>query len=365
MQFVVPSGRRSTVIELSFPKEAIMTTLITGGTGFIGTSLARELLRRGEHVRVFGIPQETSLLRYHPNLSVQTGDIRSRPDVRQALEGCGKVYHLAACASTWRRCNDDFFDINVRGTETLLRCAQDAGVTKVVVTSTNLTYGPSVQGAVSEGTNRTTDYYNTYERSKVAADLCTYRFVQAGLPVVTVHPTRVFGRGPLNEANSVTKMIQWYIQGKWRVIPGSGTAIGNYVYLEDLIRGYIQAMENGRNGHHYILGGENISFNGLFTLLGKVTGISRTMVRLPRPAAMAFAYIQNAWSTLTGLHPLVTPGWTKVFLDNWTTSCLKAQKELGYTMTPMSTAFKETISWLQESGHLEPRRLPRLQILRG
>jgi len=328
-----------------------MAILITGGTGFIGSALAKALLRKGKLVHVFGFPQPGSARQYHPNLTVHHGDIRSERDVMQAMSGCSHVYHLAACACPWLPRNDDFFDVNVRGTDTLLACAKRSGIERVVVTSTNLTIGPSHGTDITEETVRTTDFYTTYERSKVAADLVTSGYVRNGLSVVTVHPTRVFGPGPISEANSVTKMILWYLRGSWRFIPGSGNAIGNYVYLEDLLEGYLRAMGQGKDGEHYILGGENISYNDLFELITDVSGISRRMVRLPSPVALSIALAQKMAADLTGMRPLLTPGWTRVFLEDWNTSCTKAVTQLGYRITPLRSALVDVIKWFGRAGH--------------
>ncbi len=331
-----------------------MATLITGGTGFIGTALASALLRRGARVHVLGFPVTGSSPVHHPYCTVHYGDVRSEADVRAALHGCSTVYHLAACACAWLPRNDDFFDVNVRGTDTVLKCALTQRVERVVITSTNLTIGPVTDGEITEETVRVTDYYNTYERSKAAAEIVAHRYIRKGLPVVTVHPTRVFGPGPINDANSVTKMILWYLQGKWRLIPGTGEAIGNYVYLEDLVDGYTRAMEHGKPGSHYILGGENISFNALFDLIADVSGISRHMVHMPAWVALPFARVQEMIADLTGLSPLITPGWTRVFLSDWTTSCAKARHELGYRVTPLRKAIQDVIRWMVHTGMLRP-----------
>ena len=329
-----------------------MAILITGGTGFIGSALGKALLERGERVHVLGFPQPGTVAPRHPNLTVHHGDTRSRQDVRHAMQGCSRVYHLAACACNWLPRNDDYFDVNVRGTDTVLSCARDLGVEKVVVTSTNLTIGPSHDGVITEDSVRTVDFYNTYERSKAAADLVGYRYSQEGLSIVTVHPTRVFGPGPLCEANSVTKMILWYLQGTWRLIPGSGDAVGNYVFLDDLIDGYLRAMRSGKPGEHYILGGENISFNDLFALITDISGTSRRMLRLPPWVALSFARAQEIVANLTGIHPLITPGWSRVFLEDWTTSCAKATKDLGYRISPLRDAIIDTIRWFERTGAL-------------
>ena len=329
-----------------------MATLVTGGNGFIGSRLVDALRSQGEEVRVLDLPRVGAQRKDERGITCVAGDIRSKSDVMRAMSGCDRVFHLAACARNWTKRNDEYYDINVGGTSTVLQAALHHGVSRVVMTSTNLTYGPSNGKPVTEEAIRMTDYFNTYERSKNAAEHVAHRYVRRGLSIVIVHPTRVFGPGPISEANSVTKIILLYAKGRFRTLPGDGSSIGNYVYVDDLVRGFINAMECGRPGEHYILGGENVSFDEFFETLSSLLGRSRLLVRLPASVAMKFAEVQRWLARTFGVYPLVTPGWMKVFLDDWVTSCEKATREIGYTITPFPTALSNTLSWLRQQDLL-------------
>ncbi len=323
-----------------------MATLITGGTGYIGGRLVRRLRARGESVVLFGLPGSSPGPELHPDVSVQFGDIRDAHAVRLAMEGCSRVYHLAAYARNWARDADLFFDVNVRGTDNVMKAAAEVGVERVVHVSSNVVLGPSNGVSVCEDLPRVCDFLTPYERSKLAADEVARRYALQGLDVVLVCPSRVFGPGLATESNSVTKLIDLYLKGKWRLIPGDGTAIGNYVYVEDLVRGMVQAMDRGRSGERYILGGHNLSFDELFDQIRRASGKRFRLVHLPGWLALAFAYAESTRARMLGGYPTITPGWVRTFLGNWANSTEKAQRELGYRSTPLGIALEQTINWI-------------------
>ena len=183
-----------------------------------------------------------------------------------------------------------------------------------------------------------------------------------------VNPARVFGPGPLNESNAVTKMMKWYLEGTWRVILGDGKAEGNYVFIEDLINGYILARRHGVSGKRYILGGENISFNRFFATLAAVSCTRRWLIHLPQTLALAFAKVEQFLANTFGIWPLITPEWTKTFLDNWAQTSSSAEHDLGYTITPFTDAIQQTVRWIRTSSTSQTSNAkrglvePRLQI---
>lgn len=324
-----------------------MKTLITGGTGYIGERLVAQLISRGKEVVVFGLPGILESDAHKKGVVVCAGDVRDAAAVRRAMSGCSRVYHLAAYARNWARNANLFFEVNVRGTQTVLQVALERGVERVLHVSSNVVLGPSNGVCVGEDAPRVSDFLTPYERSKLASDEVARTFALRGLDVVLVCPSRVFGPGLAGESNSVTKLIQLYLAGRWRFIPGDGTSVGNYVYVEDLVRGMILAMENGRRGERYILGGSNLSFDELFDHIRRVSGKRYSLAHLPAWIALAYSYAENARARWLGGHPTVTPGWVRTFLGNWANSIEKAQTELGYRCTPFDIALKNTIDWIQ------------------
>lgn len=327
-----------------------MAILVTGGTGFIGRRLVECLARQGERVHVLDVAAGTASKGRNEGAKFFSGDIQNPDDVEGAMAGCDRVYHLAAYAKNWAPNEQLFVEVNVDGAQVVFDAALKLNVKKVVHTSSNVALGPSNGAQVEEFSKRSEEFFTAYERSKFLSEKLVKKYVQRGLDVVIVNPTRVFGPGPLNESNSVTKMIQWYLQGKWRVILGNGLMVGNYVYVDDLVNGYVLAMKHGRTGERYILGGENVSFNGFFERLSEVSNQHYRMLHVPGRFAMAFSRVEEFRSRHFRHFPLITPGWVRTFLSDWANSCGKAQRELGYSITPLNAALRNTINWLEESA---------------
>jgi nucleoside-diphosphate-sugar epimerase len=193
-------------------------------------------------------------------------------------------------------------------------------------------------------------YYTEYEESKAVAQNEALRYVERGQDIVIVNPTRVYGPGKLTEGNSVSLMISLYDKGKVPVLLNRGINIGNYVHVDDLVRGHILAMERGRTGESYILGGENSSLKHIFELVDEVSGKKHFQINLPPALAYAYARIEQKKAEWLGIYPQITPGWVETFLQDWAYSCGKAERELGYTIIPLRDGVRETYRWLLEQA---------------
>lgn len=325
-----------------------MSTLITGSTGFIGSRLAKVLAERGETVHALCRATANVDDLRHSNIRIFTGDVMDAESVSRAMQGCSHVYHLAAFTKNWARDPEQFIQINCGGLQHVLTAARHHGVEKVVFTSTSLTVPPS-NGKPSDETSMFTGRPLTeYARSKIAAENLAREAAAEGMHVVIVNPTRVFGPGILNEANSATLMIKQYLDGTWRVIPGDGNGVGNYVFVDDVVRGHIAAMEHGRSGEKYVLGGENANYHQLFGMISELSHRKRWMITLPKSFAMAFANFEQLRAEVTGKYPMISPEWAKIFLSSWACSTAKAERELGYIVTPLRSALATTIGWLRQ-----------------
>ena len=323
---------------------------VTGATGFIGTALVAELVRCGNRVRALtrAASDRTGLALEH--VSLVTGDILDRDSLERGMAGCSRVFHVAAYARNWARDPRAFFTHNVEGTRNVLAAARAAGVERVVLTSTVVTLGPTPQGVVGdEASPRSTPrFFTAYEESKTLAEREALGWAAEGLPVVIVNPTRVYGPGKLTEGNSVTLMIDLYDRGTLPVLLG-GDRVGNYVLVDDLVRGHILAMEKGKAGERYLLGGENASLERLFELIDDVSGKKHRQISLPRFLALAYACLEEKKAEWFGAYPRITPGWVGTFLHDWAYSCAKAERELGYTTTPLREGIRLTYEWLVRS----------------
>jgi len=321
--------------------------LITGATGFIGSNLTEKLASQGHSLHVLSRDIGKVSMFRQENITFFTGDITDRNSVNKAMEGCERVYHLAAYARVWSKKRNVYHNLNIEGTRIVLDVASRIGVDKVLVVSTAGVLGPSENGPVNEYAIRNTRFFTEYERTKSIADQITQEYVRKGLFAVTVYPTRVFGPGPLGESNSATKLIHQYSTGKWRIIPGSGKRIGNYVFIDNLVEGMVRAMEQGESGGKYLLGGSDISYNDFFNTISEITGKRYFMIRLPVIFALMTATVLLAIATVTGISPLLTPGWVKKYLHDWPVSNDKAIAEINYIPGIFRDGVEKTLDWLR------------------
>lgn len=322
--------------------------LVTGATGFIGAKLSLALAEEGYQVRALCRNIHHANLPRHKNIEPIKGDILQKESLINAVEGCKEVYHTAALAKMWVKDQNLFQEVNVTGTENLMEVCLAKQVEKVVYTSTCGVIGPTIKFPMTEIDPRIVGYPIAYERTKYLAELIVSRFSKLGLNVVTVSPSRVFGDGPITDSNTVSKMICGYLSGTWRIIPGNGKTVANYVFVDDVVKGHVNAMKFGRNGEKYILGGEDVSFNDFFTTLKLISGTKRKMFAVSQKLIKCYAYLQLAKTKLTGLSPVFLPEFADRLKSDQKYSSEKAIRELNYQITPFKIGMERTINFLSK-----------------
>jgi len=327
-----------------------MKCMVTGATGFIGHSLVNELLKQNAVVHVLVRSKQKLAPEFLHQVTVFEGDLHEPGVLDTAMKDCDYVFHLAGFTAVWSKDKTLASYINAEGTRNILNASIRNHISKVVFTSTAGTLPPSEQDQpVDENSPAPPDYLTDYERSKRQAELVCAEFADRGLDVVIVNPTRVYGPGLLNKSNSVTILIKKYLDGTWRFIPGDGLQTGNYAYIGDVVRGHIYALEKGKPGERYILGGENVSFNRLFEIIGETGGKKHTLFSVPDFAVAAFANVELFFADHLGKPPLITPAWVKRYNQNRLVTSRKATAELGYHVTPLAEGIKKTIVWLNSN----------------
>jgi nucleoside-diphosphate-sugar epimerase len=321
------------------------TVLVTGASGLIGRHVVARLLAAGLPVRVLVRDRKRLGTGIAPRVCVVEGDLRDRRAIASAVEGAGTVLHLAACARAWSRDPEEFAAVNVQGVAMLLDAAADAGVERFVHVSTVLTL-PHLRPDRWEGSRRLTPY----EETKLIGERLVDAYAAGGRHAVVVHPTRVYGPGPLNDANGVTRLVALYLSSP--VVPRlrDGDVLANYVHAGDVAEGILLAAERGRSGGHYILGGENSSLRGMLYLVGELSGIWRRTFAVPRTVALAAAHAAVLWGHLGGTPP-ITPAWMRSYFDDQRVDVTPSCRELGYHHRSLRDGLEETIAWLH-------RRLP-------
>ncbi|MGL4943451.1 MAG: NAD-dependent epimerase/dehydratase family protein [Thermoguttaceae bacterium] len=347
------------------------TAFVTGGTGFIGMTLVEFLLGRGYNVKVLArtvpppavrgkivrdaawradspVEVVAANLWEHPNVNIVAGDIGDVASLESGMAGCDEVYHLAGYAKNWARDATTFHRVNVDGVLNVCNVAQRVGARRVVWTSSIVTLGASLRRppADEDTPRRSAVFMTEYEEAKYVAEQEVARLVAGGAQVVTVNPTRVYGPGLLSESNSISTILRDYHRNFVVPFPNWGRATGNYVLVDDVARGLWLAMQNGRVGERYILGGDNASYAELFATMDRITGHYPIKFPLLKFGPKIFATALRAWCVRFGGYPFITPGWVETFFADWTHSTAKAERELGYTFTPLTHGLEKTAAWL-------------------
>jgi farnesol dehydrogenase len=323
--------------------------LVTGGTGFLGKAVVRELCARGHDVRV--LARGTSNLTGLPEaVSIVKGDVTVPEDLDAALSGCAALFHMAALVKVWVPEREAFDRVNIGGLENALASARRAGA-RIVYTSSFIALGPTGPEPADETRPYPgPPYRNDYERTKVAADSVAREAAARGDDIVILYPGVIYGPGDLTEGNIIVRMLLDHARGRLPGFVGPGDRLWSYAFVEDVAKGHASALEKGKRGERYILCGENATQVALFDLFRDLAGIAPPKRHLPYAAAALAGRLLWLWAELTGHPPLLTHEAVQVFREHWAYSSRKAEEALSYRMTPLREGLGATVSWLRGAG---------------
>jgi NAD+-dependent farnesol dehydrogenase len=310
-----------------------MKILVTGGTGYLGRALVRAYAARGHELVVFSRHASRSGL---PGTLVD-GDVRDRPALERAAAGCGAISHSAALVSIWRRRREDFDEVNVGGLRNVLDVAAALGTARVLYTSSFVAIPP--RGSTEPLAA------NDYQRTKVAADRLADEAVRSGSPLVRVYPGVVYGPGAFTEGNLVGRLIADHLRHRLPGLVGPENR-WSYAYVDDVAAGHCAALDRGRPGARYALGGENAPQRRVFEIVQQLTG-RRPPVRIPFPVADLLGAAEEIRVRLFGGTPLLTRGAVEIFRHDWSLDSSDAVRDLDYTMTPLHDGVARTLSSIQ------------------
>lgn len=331
-------------------------TLVTGGTGFVGANVVRALLAVGATVRVLARPGGDRRALAGLAVEIAEGELGDRASLRRAVAGVSTVFHVAADYRLWARNAQELYRTNVEGTRDLLQVASDAGVRRIVYTSTVGALGIPSDG--SPGTEDTPvalgNMVGPYKRSKYLAEQAALAQARAGAPVVIVNPSAPIGPWDI-KPTPTGQMIVDFLRG--RMFASLDTGL-NVVHVRDVARGHLLAAERGRVGEKYILGHANLSLMDIFRLLAEISGLRPPRFRIPYAVAWLAAAGMEGAARLTRGTPAVPLTAVRMARKRMYFSPAKAVRELGLPQTDPRLALADAVAWFVEHGYvrLEPRR---------
>jgi len=334
-----------------------MTTLVTGATGFLGSHVARQLVERGERVRVLLRP--SSQVRAIEGLAVgrALGDLRDAASLGRALAGVSRVFHVAADYRLWARNSQEIYDSNVTGTRNLLEAAQRAGIERFIYTSTVATLAVPRPGRLpnEETAAGLEEMIGHYKRSKFLAEQEVFRAAGAGLPVVIVNPTAPVGPGDW-KPTPTGRIILDFVNGR---MPGYVDTGLNLVPVEDAAAGHLLAAERGRTGERYILGGRNLTLKEILDVLSSISGRPAPRLRLPHVVALLAGYADAMVSRLLDREPQIPLEGVRMARHRMFVDGSKAARELGFRAGSVEQALERAVRWYERNGYVAEGRLGR------
>ena len=327
------------------------TALVTGASGFVGSAVARAAQARGLSLRV--LVREASPRRNIEGLGAEivVGDMADPAALAKAMAGARYLFHVAADYRLWARDPEEIVRHNLEGTNAVMTAALAAGIERIVYTSSVATLGFHADGRPSDETLPLTpaEAIGAYKRSKVMAERAVQK-VQAerGLPVVIVSPSTPIGPRDI-KPTPTGRIIVEAAEGRMPAFLDTGL---NLVHVDDVAEGHMLALEKGRIGENYILGGQDVGLGQFLADVANLVGRKPPTVSLPRAPLYPLALITEAIAQLTGKEPFLTRDALKMASHHMFFSSAKAERELGYAARPYQEAIADAVAWFREAGYL-------------
>jgi dihydroflavonol-4-reductase len=326
------------------------TILVTGASGFLGSAIAAALRARGHAVRVLA-RASSPRTNLNPTDVVCEGDLRDRASLAAALKGARYLFHAAADYRLWARDPEEIRRSNVEGTRLIMEEALSAGVERVVYTSSVATL-KLTDGALSTEDNPLADGegIGVYKRSKVAAERLVEGMIQRdGLQAVIVNPSTPIG--PRDVRPTPTgRIIVEAASGRMPAFVDTGL---NLAHVDDVAAGHIAALERGRIGERYILGGDNVLLGDMLADIARLVGRRPPTVKLPLTMLYPIAYGAEVLARLRGVEPFITSDGLRMARHHMFFDDSKARCELGYASRPYVEGLTDAIAWFRAHGHLK------------
>jgi dihydroflavonol-4-reductase len=326
--------------------------LVTGASGFVGSAVAAKLVERGFSVRA--LVRATSPRTHLAGLDLDyvQGDLRDAATIRPAMAGVRYLFHVAADYRLWARDRNEIVVNNVTGTRVMMEEALRAGVERIVYTSSVATLAVQRDGTSVDETVPLDELkaIGAYKRSKVAAERLVERMIaQQGLPAVIVNPSTPIGPRDV-KPTPTGRIIVEAARGRMPAFVDTGL---NLVHVDDVAQGHLAALDRGKIGERYILGGQNVQLSEMLTVIANLIGRRPPRVRLPRSAIVPLALAAETVARFTGREPFVTMDALRMSRYRMFFTAAKAERDLGFTARPFTDALTDAIRWFRDAGHLK------------
>jgi dihydroflavonol-4-reductase len=327
-----------------------MLTFLTGATGFLGSHVARALAAQGAALRILVRP--TSNLKNLEGLRAETaiGDLRDSASLEKAMAGCETVFHVAADYRLWLRDPAEMYRSNVEGTRAILEAARKNAVRSVVYTSSVATIGFTGNGhpANEDSPVSITDMIGHYKRSKFMAEQLALEAGRREMRVITVNPTTPVGEQDI-KPTPTGRIVVDFLKRKFPAYVETGL---NLVDVRECARGHITALEKGKSGERYILGGENLTLKHILDKLGTISGLPSPTIKLPYFVAyLAGAVDETISGRMLGREPRATVETVRMGKKKMWASSEKAERELGWKIIPPDDALRRAVEWFRAHGY--------------
>jgi dihydroflavonol-4-reductase len=328
-----------------------MPIFLTGTTGFLGSHVARALAAKGANLRLLVRP--TSNLKNLEGLNAETvvGDLRDPASIEKAMQGCDTVFHVAADYRLWLKDPAEMYRSNVEGTQFILDAARKTGVRSVVYTSSVATIGFHNNGhpADEDSPVSLADMISHYKRSKFMAEQIALEAGRSGLRVITVNPTTPVGEQDI-KPTPTGRIVLDFLKGKFPAYVETGL---NLVDVRECALGHIAALEKGKSGERYILGGEDLTLKQILDKLSTISGVPSPKIKLPYFVAYAAGFVdENISGRLLGHEPRATIETVRMGKKKMWASSDKAHRELGWKAGPAENALRRAVEWFRANGYV-------------
>jgi dihydroflavonol-4-reductase len=327
-----------------------MNVFLTGATGFVGSHVAHAFAAQGARLRL--LIRSTSRLDNLEGLSAETvtGDLRNPDTFRSALGDCDVLVHVAADYRLWVRDPQTMYAANVDGTRNLLALARELGVTKAVYTSSVATMGFREDGTIVDENTPVSldDMIGHYKRSKYLAEQEAIAAAHGGQHVIVLNPTTPIGANDI-KPTPTGQIVVDFLNRKFPAYVDTGL---NLVDVDEVARMHVVAVERGRPGQRYILGGENLSLKQILDKMSAITGLPSPTMKVPHSVAMAFAFFdETITGRLRGKEPRATVEAVRMGKKKMFASSAKAERDLGFRIVPVYAALRSAIDWFRAHGY--------------